>query len=138
MPWDPEKETREVPLDLKEGTQEAPSDPVEETREAASDREDEAQGTPSYPEEETLHGSIHGLGFRSLPGQKTIGFGCGVDSGGGGDHLALKDARSDSIGYLGGRVRCLIRGGKGSYIFETGVGVHGTADEGRCSECVRR
>ena len=81
----------------------------------------------------TLHGSIHGLGFRSLPGHKTIGFECGVDPGEGGDQLALKDARSDSIGYLGGRVHCLIRGGKGSYIFETGAGAHGTVDEGRCS-----
>ena len=63
----------------------------------------------------TLHG-IHGLGFRSLPGYETIGFGCGVDAGEGGDQLALKHARSDSIGYLGGRVRCFIRGGKGSAI----------------------
>ena len=55
----------------------------------------------------TLHGSIHGLGFRSLPRYETIGFGCGVDAGEEGDQLALKDARSDSIGYLGGRVRCL-------------------------------
>ena len=86
----------------------------------------------------TLLGSIHGLGFRSLPGYKTIGFGCGVDAGGGGDQLALRDARSDSIGYLGGRVRCFIRDGKGSSIFETGAGVHGTVDEGWCSECVRR
>ena len=54
MSLDPEKETREVPLDLKEGIQQAPSDPAEETREALSDREDEAQGTPSYPKEETL------------------------------------------------------------------------------------
>ena len=52
----------------------------------------------------TLQESIHGLGFRSLPGHKTIGLGCGVDSGEGGDQLALKNARSDSIGYLGGRV----------------------------------
>ena len=29
----------------------------------------------------TLHGSIHGFGFRSLPGHKTIGFRCGVDAG---------------------------------------------------------
>ena len=65
----------------------------------------------------TLHGSIHGLGFRSLPGYGTIGFGCGVDAGEvGGDQLALEDARSDSIGYLGGKVRCFIRGGKGSSI----------------------
>ena len=27
---------------------------------------------------------------------------------------------------------------KGSYIFETGAGVHGAVDEGQCSECVRR
>ena len=54
--------------------------------------------------------------FWSLPGHETIGFGCGVDAGEGSDQLALKDARSDSIGYLGGRVRCLIRGGKGSTI----------------------
>ena len=40
--------------------------------------------------------------------------------------------------YLGGRIRCLIRGGKGSIIFETGAGVYGTVNEGRCSECVRR
>ena len=46
----------------------------------------------------TLHGSIHGFGFRSLPGYETIGFGCGVDAGEGGDQLALKDARSASIG----------------------------------------
>ena len=57
----------------------------------------------------TLYGSIHGLGFRSLPGYETIGFGCGVDAGEGGDQLAPKDARSDSIGYLRGRVRCFIR-----------------------------
>ena len=37
----------------------------------------------------TLHGSIHGLEFRSLPGYETIGFGCGVDAGEGGDQLAL-------------------------------------------------
>ena len=43
-----------------------------------------------------------------------------------------------SIGNLGGRVRCFIRGGKGSFTFGTGAGVHGTVDEGRCSECVRR
>ena len=86
----------------------------------------------------TLHGSIHGLGFRSLPGHKTIGFGCAVDAGEGGDQLALKDARSDSIGYLGGRIRCLIRGGNESSIFETGAGVHETVDESRCRECVRR
>ena len=85
----------------------------------------------------TLHGSIHGLGFRSLPGHETIGFGCGVGAGKGGDQLALKDARSDSIGYLGGIVCCFIRGCKGSSTFETGAGVHGTVDEGRCSECVR-
>ena len=64
----------------------------------------------------TLHGSTHGLGLWSLPGYETIGFGCGVDASEGGDQLALKDARSDSIGYLGGRVGCFIRGGKGSYI----------------------
>ena len=87
----------------------------------------------------TLHGSIHGLELRSLPGYETIGFGCGVDAGEGGDQLALiKDARSHSIGYLGGRVRCFIKGGKSSYIFETGAGVHGTVHEGRCRECVRR
>ena len=55
-----------------------------------------------------------------------------------GAKLALKDATIDSIGNLGGRVRCFIRGGKGSSIFEAGAGVHGTVDEGRCSECVRR
>ena len=33
----------------------------------------------------TLHGSIHGLGFWSLPGYETIGFRCGVDAGEGGD-----------------------------------------------------
>ena len=60
----------------------------------------------------SLHGSMHGLGFQSLPRYETIDFGCGVDAGEGGDQLALKDARSDSIGYLGGRVRCFIRGGK--------------------------
>ena len=37
----------------------------------------------------TLHRSIHGLGFRSLPEYDTIGFGCGVDAGKGGDQLAL-------------------------------------------------
>ena len=68
----------------------------------------------------------------------TIGFGCGVDAGEGGDQLALKDTRIDSIGYLGDRVRCSIRGGKGSSVFERVVGVHGTVDEGWCSECVRR
>ena len=86
----------------------------------------------------TLHGNIHRLGFGSLPEYETIGSGCGVDAGEGGDQLALKDTVSDSIGYLEGRVRCFIRGGKGSCIFETGVGVHGTVDEGRCRECVRR
>ena len=60
----------------------------------------------------TLQISIHGLGFRSLSGYETIGFGCCLDAGEGGDQLALKDARSDSIGYLGGRVRCFIRGAK--------------------------
>ena len=67
-----------------------------------------------------------------------IGFGCGVDAGEGGDQLATKDPKSDSIEYLGGRVLCFIRGGKRSSIFETGVGVHENVDEGRCSECVRR
>ena len=38
----------------------------------------------------TLHGSIHGLGFRSLPEHETIGFGCHVDAGEGGDQLAFK------------------------------------------------
>ena len=71
-------------------------------------------------------------------GYETIGFGCGVDAGEGGNQLVLKDARSDSIGYLGGRVRCFVRGGKGSSISETGAGVYGTIAEGRCSECVRR
>ena len=52
-PPDPE-ETRGVPLDPDEVTQEAPSDPAEETREAPSDREEETQETPSKPEEETL------------------------------------------------------------------------------------
>ena len=65
----------------------------------------------------TLHGSIHGLGLWSLPGHKTIGFGCGVDAGEEGDQLALKDVRSDSIGYLGGRVRWFIRGGKNKFYF---------------------
>ena len=86
----------------------------------------------------TLHGSIHGLGSRSLSGYETIGFGCRVDAGEGSDQLALKDARSDSIGCLGGRVRYFIRGGKGSSIFETRARVHGTADKGRYSERVRR
>ena len=81
---------------------------------------------------------MHGLGFRSLPGYETIGIACGVNAGEGEDQLALKDARSDSIEYLRGRVRCFIRGGKGSSILDTGAGVHGTVDEGRCSECVRR
>ena len=77
-----------------------------------------------------LHGSIHGLGFRSLPGNETIGFGGGDEAGQAGDQLALKNARNVSIGYLGGRVRCFIRGGKISSIFETGAGVHETVDEG--------
>ena len=47
--------------------------------------------------------------FRSLRGYETIGFGCGVDAAEGGDQLALKDAKSDTIGYLGGRVRCSYR-----------------------------
>ena len=63
-----------------------------------------------------LHGSIHGLGFRSLPEYETIGLGCGVDAGEGGDQLALKDASSDSIGYVGDRAHCFIRGGKESSI----------------------
>ena len=86
----------------------------------------------------TLHGSLYGLGFRSLPGHKAIGFGCRVDAGEGSDQLALKDARSDSFGYPGGRIPYLIRGGKGSTIFETGAGVYGTVDECLWSECVRR
>ena len=52
--------------------------------------------------------------------------------------ISWLQTRSDSIGNLGGRVRCFIRSGEGSSIFETGSGVHGTVDEGRCSECVRR
>ena len=48
---------------------------------------------------------------------ETIGFGCDVDAGEGGDQLALKDVRSDSIGYLGGRVRWFIRGGKNKFYF---------------------
>ena len=82
----------------------------------------------------TLHGSIRGLEFRSLPEYETIGFGCGVDAGEGSDQLALKDSRSDSIGYLGGKVRCFIRGGKRRSIFEIGAGVYGTVDKGRYSE----
>ena len=61
-----------------------------------------------------------------------------VDAGERGEQLALKDARSDSIEYLGCRVRCFIRGGKGSSTIEAGAGIHGTVDEGRCSEYVRR
>ena len=84
----------------------------------------------------TLHGGIHGFGFRSLPGHKTIGFRCDVDVGQGSDQLALEDARSNSSRYLGGRVRSLIGGSQGCTIFETGAAIHGTVDEGRCGKCI--
>ena len=38
----------------------------------------------------------------------------------GGGQYALEDASNDGIRYLGGRVHCLIRGGRGSSSFETG------------------
>ena len=65
----------------------------------------------------TLHGSIHRLGFRSLSGYKTIGFGSGVDASDRGNQLALKDARSDGIRYFGSKVRCFIRGRKRKFHF---------------------
>ena len=43
--------------------------------------------------------------------------------------LALEDASSDIIIYLGGGAHCLIRGGKGGSIFDTGAGFYGTVDE---------
>ena len=38
----------------------------------------------------------------------------------GGGQLALEDASSDGIKYLGGGVRCIIRGGRGGSSFGTG------------------
>ena len=45
--------------------------------------------------------------------------------------LALEDVSSDDIRYLGGGVHCLIRGGRGSYSYETGSSaeLNGTVDE---------
>ena len=37
----------------------------------------------------------------------------------GGGQLALEDASSNGIRYLGGGLHCLIRGGRGSFSFET-------------------
>ena len=42
--------------------------------------------------------------------------------------VLAKDASSD-IRYLGGGVRCLIRGSKRGYSFETGAGFHETVDD---------
>ena len=53
----------------------------------------------------------------------------------GGGQFALEDANSDGIRYFGGGVHCLLRGGRGGSIFETGAGFHGTVDENpTCSQ----
>ena len=54
------------------------------------------------------------------------------------DQLALEDASSNGVGYLGGEVRCFVRGGKGGYIFEVIAGFHGTVNDDRCSQRVGR
>ena len=38
-----------------------------------------------------------------------LGIGCGSDTSEGGGQLSLEDASSDSVGYLGSGVHCLIR-----------------------------
>ena len=43
--------------------------------------------------------------------------------------MALEDASSDGVRYLGGGILCLIKGSKRGYIFETGAGFHGTVGE---------
>ena len=43
--------------------------------------------------------------------------------------MALEDASSDGVRYLGGGVPCLIRGSKRGYSFETGEEFYETIDE---------
>ena len=50
------------------------------------------------------HGGVHGLGFWGLSGYKTLGTGCGSNVGEGVGQLALEDASSNGVGYLGGGV----------------------------------
>ena len=60
-----------------------------------------------------------------MSGYLTFGIGCGSDADERGGELTLEDSSSDSVGYLRGGVRCLIRGGKGGSIFEISAGFHG-------------
>ena len=85
----------------------------------------------------TLRGSIHGLGFRSLPGYETIGFGCGVDAGEGAISWHLRMQEVTASGTSDAEYVALSEE-VNEVIFETGAGVHGTVDERRRSECVRR
>ena len=56
----------------------------------------------------------------SCLGNRRLASGAVVTLVKGGGHLALEDASSNGIRYLGGGVHCLIRGGRGSSSFETG------------------
>ena len=71
----------------------------------------------------------HGLEFWSLPEYWTLDIGLGRNTSKGGGKLALKDASSEGVRYLGGGTICLIKGSKIGYIFETGAGFHGTVGE---------
>ena len=71
----------------------------------------------------------HGLELWSLPEYWTLDIGLGRNTSKGGGKLALEDASSDGVRYLGGGILCLIKGSKRGYIFETGAGSHGTVGE---------
>ena len=61
-----------------------------------------------------------------LDTRRSVSGAVGSDAGKGGGQLALEDASSNGVGYLGGGVRCLVRGGKGGCIFETSAEFHVT------------
>ena len=66
----------------------------------------------------------------SCLGNRPLASGAAVTLAKGGGQLALDNASSDVIKYLGGGVHCLIKGGKGSSSFETGSAeFYGTVDE---------
>ena len=66
----------------------------------------------------------------SCLGNRRLASGAVVTLANGAGQLALDDASSDVIMYLGGGVHCLIRSGRGSSSFETGSAeFDGTGDE---------
>ena len=73
--------------------------------------------------------SRHGLELWSLPGYWTLDIGLGRNTSKRGGKLALEDASSDGVRYLGGGILCLIKSSKRGYIFETGAGFHGIVGE---------